>query len=128
MIRGIGIDSVKVARFNNWYTYSEKTLLRIFSAKEIEYCLQYEQLSAQRFAARFAAKEAFLKAISSMYPDHQFFLLKICKHVSINKNWNKSPQLVVDWLQLSQKTPYLKAQTSLTHTAITAIAIVILES
>ena len=61
MIKGIGIDSVEVARFAHWYSYPHASLRRIFSNTEIDYCLARTAQSSAHFAARFAAREAFLK-------------------------------------------------------------------
>ncbi|HEY3330773.1 MAG TPA: holo-ACP synthase [Capsulimonadaceae bacterium] len=65
-IIGIGTDLVEASRFRADLV-SEKLLLRVFTPAEREYC------STQRFpelhlAARFAAKEATVKALSSLYP------------------------------------------------------------
>ena len=63
MIFGVGIDLVEIGRIetilNKW---EEKFLCRIYSAKEIRYCNKHAR-PAVHFAARFAVKEAFLKAI-----------------------------------------------------------------
>jgi len=63
MIFGVGIDLVEIARIetilNKW---EEKFLCRIYSAGEIRYCNERAR-PAVHFAARFAVKEAFLKAI-----------------------------------------------------------------
>jgi len=61
MIFGIGIDVIEVKRVAEKL---DKPLFkeRIFSASEIEYCEKYHN-KMERYAGRFAAKEAFLKAI-----------------------------------------------------------------
>ena len=63
MIFGVGIDLVEIGRIetilNKW---EEKFLCRIYSAEEIRYCNERAR-PAVHFAARFAVKEAFLKAI-----------------------------------------------------------------
>ena len=59
MVKGIGIDSIEIARFRLWHTYSYRQLSRIFSSEEIDYCLSNIIKSSERFAVRFAAKEAF---------------------------------------------------------------------
>lgn len=61
MIAGIGIDQVEVERFDS---VSVHFLERVFSPTEIEYASRGAQRS-QRLAARFAAKEAFLKALGT---------------------------------------------------------------
>jgi holo-[acyl-carrier protein] synthase len=60
MIAGIGIDSVDVTRIAEKIR-KEDFKQKVFSAKEIEYC-EKNAHPEQHFAARFAGKEAFLKA------------------------------------------------------------------
>jgi holo-[acyl-carrier protein] synthase len=63
MIFGIGIDLIEVTRVGKQLekdSFKEK----IFTEKEIEYCTARKNF-AECFAARFAAKEAFLKAIGT---------------------------------------------------------------
>lgn len=63
MIIGIGIDLVDVRRMEGIiFRWHEKFLKRIFTEKEIRYC-NNKKNPAQRFATRYAAKEAFIKAL-----------------------------------------------------------------
>ena len=63
MIRGIGIDIVKVDRIEQAVErWGYRFLKRIFTAAEIERCQQRAR-PAQCLALRFAAKEAFAKAL-----------------------------------------------------------------
>lgn len=63
MIIGIGVDLVDVKRFESIiYRWEQRFLKRIFTDKEISYC-NTKKHPAQRFATRFAAKEAFIKAL-----------------------------------------------------------------
>jgi holo-[acyl-carrier protein] synthase len=65
MIIGMGIDLVDVRRMEGViFRWQERFLKRIFTDKEIRYC-NNKKNPAQRFATRYAAKEAFIKA---MYP------------------------------------------------------------
>lgn len=132
MILGIGIDSVEVKRFAAWSGKTLPQLKKIFSEAEIIYCLQNKRLSAQRFAVRFAAREAFFKALCSMSPDVIIPFLTLCKAVHVVHDDNKIPHLNIDWalLHTSNKnmtSENIRAHVSLTHSAITATAIVILE-
>jgi phosphopantetheine--protein transferase-like protein len=85
MIIGSGIDTIEIDRFSQWHTYSRQKLRRIFSPEEIDYCLANPQKSAERFAVRFAAREAFYKALSYAYPDYNFPFLTVCSHTAIHK-------------------------------------------
>lgn len=63
MIIGTGIDTVEVARFQRFLDQGNQRLLdRLFSQQEQDYCRPKKQAAAC-YAARFAAKEAFLKAL-----------------------------------------------------------------
>ena len=63
MIAGIGVDITKVSRFEEWAKKPRRQLERILTPQEIDYCLESPALAAQRFAARWAAKEAYFKAL-----------------------------------------------------------------
>jgi holo-[acyl-carrier protein] synthase len=68
MIYGIGIDIVRVQRIQDAVEkWGEKFLLRIYTGDEIAYCYKRKN-PYNSLAARFAAKEAFIKAISSGIP------------------------------------------------------------
>lgn len=63
MIRGVGVDIVDVVRIEQAVErWGHRFLNRIFTAAEIELCEQRVR-PAQCFALRFAAKEAFAKAL-----------------------------------------------------------------
>jgi holo-[acyl-carrier protein] synthase len=63
MIIGIGVDLIDVRRFESIiFRWQHKFLKRIFTDKEIRYC-NTKKHPAQRFATRYAAKQAFIKAL-----------------------------------------------------------------
>jgi holo-[acyl-carrier protein] synthase len=63
MIFGIGTDLVEVSRVEKiLQKWGEKFLKKVFSQNEIEYCKK-KAFPAIHFAARFAAKESFLKSL-----------------------------------------------------------------
>ena len=131
MIKGIGIDSVEIERFINWPKRPVKELQKIFSEKEITYCLANKQKAAERFAARFAAKEALFKALSQIIPHNNIPFLTVCKYAYISKECNGNPFLNIDWQALSRekkKKNSYKSFVSLTHTKNIATAIVIVEN
>lgn len=64
MIVGTGIDIVKNARFEKWLQ-NEKILERFFHSDEIEYVKSKKTTGAEHLAARFAAKEAYVKALGT---------------------------------------------------------------
>jgi holo-[acyl-carrier protein] synthase len=63
MILGTGVDIVKIDRIEHLIArWGTLFLARVFTEKEIQWCRQRAR-PASCFALRFAAKEAFLKAI-----------------------------------------------------------------
>ncbi|MCJ7682039.1 MAG: holo-ACP synthase [Candidatus Aminicenantes bacterium] len=62
MIYGVGIDMIETARVEKQLLRNERFRDRVFSPFEIEYC-ESKKNKAQNYAARFAAKEAFMKAL-----------------------------------------------------------------
>jgi len=62
-----GIDIIEVDRIKSSIEkLGEKFLKRVFTEEEIKYCNNKNKMKYQSFAARFAAKEAILKAISGV--------------------------------------------------------------
>jgi|SRR5438045_7718725 len=65
MIVGSGIDLTEVDRVAEAIErFGDRFLNRVFTEAEIRYC-QSKKNSAERYAARFAAKEAAMKAIGT---------------------------------------------------------------
>jgi len=64
MIIGHGVDIVEVQRIQKAVEGNKRFLQRVFTENEIAYCNGRKGRYAS-FAARFAAKEAFLKAIGT---------------------------------------------------------------
>ncbi len=67
MIGSVGIDIIEVSRIkkaiDNW---GDSFLQRVFTPWEINYC-SHKKFPEQSYAARFAVKEAVLKAIGTGY-------------------------------------------------------------
>jgi len=65
MIRGLGIDLVPVARIDDVVARrGERFLRRILTDGEMQYCARFPE-PQRHWAARFAAKEAALKAMGT---------------------------------------------------------------
>jgi holo-[acyl-carrier protein] synthase len=128
MILGTGVDIIEIERFKNWHTYSRERLRKVFSEQEISYCLEHTSLSAQRFAVRYAAKEAFFKAWSSV-STHPGSFLALCKSVEICSSDSGMPILIVN-LEFASRNVYkqqLSYHISLSHNRSQAIAFVIIQ-
>jgi holo-[acyl-carrier protein] synthase len=121
MIHGIGIDVVEKARLervvNRW---GNRFLSRTFSAEEIRLCSQKgDRIGA--FAARFAAKEAILKALGTGWTGEVRW-----QDMEILNSKNGSPQI-----HLSGKVAEMVAgrilHISLSHERSVAAAFAVLE-
>ncbi|MBI3895628.1 MAG: holo-ACP synthase [Acidobacteria bacterium] len=65
MILGLGVDITEVPRLREAIErYGERFLHRVFSRDEVAYCQRHRNCY-DRFAARFAAKEAAMKALGT---------------------------------------------------------------
>jgi holo-[acyl-carrier protein] synthase len=65
MVIGIGIDIIEIDRIKESVDeYGDQFLQKVYTPAEIKYCLSKKN-KYQHLAARFAAKEAIYKAISS---------------------------------------------------------------
>ncbi len=64
MIFGIGTDIIEIARVEDKLSRTRGLREKVFTPREIEYS-ESRGRSGQHFAARFAAKEAFLKAMGT---------------------------------------------------------------
>jgi len=75
MIKGVGIDIVKISRIENILKSNEKHFLkRLFTEKEILYAEGFLN-KAERLAGRFAAKEAIIKATGKKIPMNKIEIL-----------------------------------------------------
>ena len=127
MICGLGIDVVEVDRIKRELTKSDSAFSKkIFTEDEIGYCEKGSSLSvrAQRFAARFTAKESFFKAIGTGLRDGLNW-----KDVEIFRDEQGKPSLILRnrALELVNKAGIKNFHLSITHTSDYAAAVVILE-
>jgi len=136
MIVGIGTDIVEVARFESWADAPESRLLKIFSLSELAVCLTSDgRYVPERLAVRFAAKEAFFKALSATLTrfkltDHIFSFMFSCQNINITTSEWGVPVLVVNWdgfeEKIQAKIPPLQVHVSLSHEKSSAIAFVVI--
>ena len=84
-IFGIGTDIVDISRIKK--ILNKKFISRIFSVKEIQYCESKTDKSAY-YSKRFAAKEAFTKALGTGISKGISF-----NEISISNNKNGSPYI-----------------------------------
>src|SRR4051794_2141835 len=65
MIVSTGIDIVEVYRIRDTISRTPRFVERVFTKNERAYCESKGVAAAQSYAGRFAAKEAFLKALKT---------------------------------------------------------------
>lgn len=65
MIVSIGIDIVEVYRIRETLSRTPRFTERVFTSAEREYCDSKGRTAHESYAGRFAAKEAFLKALKT---------------------------------------------------------------
>lgn len=63
-IYGVGNDIIEIERIENAIVKNEKFLKRVFTQSEIEYA-EKNKIPYPTYSGRFAAKEAFFKAIGT---------------------------------------------------------------
>lgn len=147
MVMGIGIDLVKVDRLSDWIDSTQK-LSKVFTNQEMLNCMHelgpdqeiintenIHQVRTAYWAVRFAAKEAFYKALSNTLiqlkmTQNSFSFISISHFVEIKKGTWEVPFLEVNWYALEQKIgaklPPLRIHLSLSHEREYAIAQVII--
>lgn len=124
----VGFDLVDCNRFIHWYNRSDKSLQKIFSDEEISYCRSQKIHSASRFAARFAAREAFYKALDPLKYTVPLSFLSLCKAVHVTKASNGAPYLHFNaqaFEAFYAIDKILHVSLSLSHTPMTAGAVII---
>jgi holo-[acyl-carrier protein] synthase len=124
MIVSIGIDIIEVARIREVLQRTPRFCERVFTESERAYCESRGAVSAQHYAARFAAKEAALKALKTGWRGG------ISWHdVEIQAEESGAPYIVFrgEALSIFGKSGANHTHLSIAHTSEHAIAEVILE-
>jgi len=124
MIVSIGIDIVEVYRIRDTISRTPRFTDRVFTPNERSYCEGRGAAAFQSYAARFAAKEAFLKALKTGWRG------KITWHdVEVVNDDQGVPSLSIkgEARTLLQKLGANQIHLSISHTAEHAVAQVILE-
>jgi holo-[acyl-carrier protein] synthase len=122
MIVGIGIDLMEVEKIEK-DIQSEHYLRKVFTEAEIAGCNSMIN-SAERFAGRFAAKEAFMKAIGKGLRQEVWFTqIEILNHENGQPYIQVNGKAQISLIALGVKNIHV----SITHTKQYAAAVVILE-
>lgn len=125
MIFGIGVDVVQISRIDSLLNrWGGRFLQRVFTKKEIQYCLLRKDPSPH-LAVRFGAKEAFLKALGVGYSEGVRW-----KDIEVIRNSSGSPriQLHNHTRTLCQRHGINKIHLSMSHNGAYGFVQVILEA
>lgn len=85
-----GIDIIEIDRIKESIEDTNgKFLERVYTKSEIQYCESKNKVKYQHYAARFAAKEAFFKAISESFPKYDI----TWKDIEVTNDNNGRPKV-----------------------------------
>lgn len=122
-IKGLGIDLVDIERIATSLQKDNGFRELVFATDEITYCESKTQ-KYEHYAARFAAKEAFLKALGTGWVSGTAFNEIVVQHNAVGKP-------VLTFTGVTAKTvtalQFNQISLSLTHTKTAAGAVVIIE-
>ncbi len=123
MIIGIGTDIIKIERIARIINKLPNFIDRVFTPSEAEYCLS-KAIPAQSFAARFAAKEAVMKAMGTGWGDGISW-----QDIEVTVGLNGNPSITVHnaCAQFMESNQICNIHVSLAHEKEYAIAYVLLE-
>jgi holo-[acyl-carrier protein] synthase len=124
VIVSIGIDIIEVARIREVLLRTPRFGERVFTEAERKYCDNRGAVSAQHYAARFAAKEAALKALQTGWRGGISW-----QDVEVAARESGAPYLIFrgEVLEVFNRFDAAATHLSMSHTTQHAIAQVILE-
>lgn len=118
-IKGIGVDIIEIKRIKEAVkNHGEKFLNRIYTERELKYCFAFakEKIRFPELAVRFAAKEAYTKALGTGIRGIHF------KEIEIINNQLGKPHIAVNGKTLPN------VHVSLSHSQEFAVAMVTIEN
>jgi len=123
LIFGIGTDIIEVERIEKQLEANSGLKEKLFTVGEIAYC-ETKKNKAQHYAARFAAKEAFLKAIGTGWRDGLQF-----NEIEVSNDKLGKPVIIISGRtkDFVAEIGITNIQVSLTHIRNVVNAIVIVE-
>lgn len=119
MVVGVGVDLVDVARFERALSRTPKLRERLFGSDDEARA----DLSPQSLAARFAAKEAALKALGGHLAGFTWH------DIQVSGNSGHPPRLILSGaaLRRAKETGATSWHLSLSHDKGTAVAVVVMD-
>ena len=116
MIKGTGIDIVEIDRIKAAVKqFGSRFLERIYTPHEIAYCTKFNKLRYPELSVRFAAKEAYAKAIGTGMRGIYW------KDIEVNNDKKGKP-----FLKIKERTAK-RAHLTLSHSQKYAVASVVIE-
>jgi holo-[acyl-carrier protein] synthase len=124
VIVSIGIDIIEVARIREVLLRTPRFAERVFTPAERTYCDSRGVVAAQHYAARFAAKEAALKALQTGWRGGISW-----QDIEVAARESGAPFLILSGqvLEVFEKFGATATHLSISHTTQHAIAQVVLE-
>jgi holo-[acyl-carrier protein] synthase len=127
-IVGTGVDIVEVERVERALTRpvtGNRFRRRVFTENEIAYCESRGRPRYQSYAARFAAKEAVMKALGTGWNRHVGW-----NDIEVVRRRGQAPTIVLHGkaAQFARRCDIARIHVSISHTVALAIAYVIAES
>lgn len=118
----VGVDLVEVAAFQARFDGRDDLLAHTFSATELAYC-RAQPHPWRHLAARFAAREAVLKALGTGLADAMSW-----RDIEVTRDPAGTPGLAFHRgvAEVLERAGFDRATLSLSHTATHAIAVVVL--
>jgi holo-[acyl-carrier protein] synthase len=125
MIVGTGVDIAETSRIEAVFErHGDRFSRRLYTPEEIAYCEKFKN-KAERYAARFAAKEAAFKALGTGWRNGVRWLDVEVTHLASGK-----PELVLTGraLEVARGLGVTRSSISISHSDRYVVAQVILES
>ena len=118
----VGVDLVEVPAFEARFTGRDEALAEIFTETELAYC-RGQRRPWRHLAARFAAKEALLKALTSGLTGAMTW-----RDIEVTRDPAGAPGLVVSGAtgEVLRAKGLAASSVSLSHTATHAVAVVLI--
>jgi holo-[acyl-carrier protein] synthase len=123
MVKGIGVDIIDIPRIKKMVEKDTRFVEKVFSAKEIEYC-RGKHKKEIHFAARFAAKESFFKALGTGWRYGMRW-----EDISVENDELGKPEIKLSGkaLDFFRQKQYRHIHLSISHTKEYAVAFVVVE-
>ncbi len=115
-----GVDIIEVERIKKAIeTGGQAFLMKVYTEQEVMYCNKSENMKYQHFAARFAAKEAVFKAISSYINGREDTMWT---NIEVVNNQDGKPRINIERLKMGKLKALKSIDISISHIKDYAVA------